>query len=137
MVDGLPSHLGDIGSESILDASISTGDLADSQVTNAKLGDNACSGGKLSPEVALCYTGSPSYGGQVIQVGTGTLVGSQLWVDFGTAFAAAPTVIATNTAQPSKVINVVAGSLQAGSFFAEGEAETDTFSWIAVGSGRV
>jgi len=101
-MDGLSSHLGDIGSESILDASISTADLensiitsaklatdavetakiknvnvtsakiASSAVTNAKLDTSACSGTKVDSTVGIVGIGSPSTYGNIIQAGNVT-----------------------------------------------------------------
>jgi len=97
-MDGLSSHLGDIGSESILDASISTADLensiitsakiASSAITNAKLDTSACSGAKVDSTVGIVGIGSPSTYGNIIQAGNVTTgAGSGGTIEFGNQFA--------------------------------------------------
>ncbi|RLG00036.1 MAG: hypothetical protein DRN49_03515 [Thaumarchaeota archaeon] len=138
MADGLPSALGDIGSESIADAGISTADIANSQITNAKLAANAASGTKVSAEFGTIAAGSPTAYGQSVQAGTGTLgAGSDVWVTFGTAFAASPTAVVATPLESLQSLFVETGSINAGSFYVQGETASETFSWIAVGSGRL
>lgn len=147
MPDGLPSALGDIGSESILDLGIDIADLAADSVSGAvlanggvggaKLAANAVSGANITSEYGVVIAGSPAGYGQSIQCGNGTLgAGSDLWVAFPKAFLAAPTSIVCTGRSANTGFQVIAGSIVAGSFYVQGETASATFSWLAVGSGR-
>jgi hypothetical protein len=136
----LSSHIasGNVLSAQISGAQVLKSHIASGNVLIAHISGGQVSGNVVSAEYPVCYTGSPGIGNTAIQFGTGTIgAGSSVWVAFGTPFAAAPQVFLTNTKTVSKVVNVVAGSTNAGSFFAEGEAASDTFSWLACGSGRI
>src|SRR3990167_870516 len=80
-------------------------------------------------------TGSPTTWGKLVQGGTGALGGgSTAWVTFGTGFAATPTVVvcqAPITAGNNDLI-VIAGSLNAGSFYIQGKTASEAFNWIAL-----
>lgn len=132
MADGLPSHLGDIGSESILDASISTADIADSQVTTAKIAANAVTAAKH----AFIGTGSPTGYGLSVQTGEFvTSAGSVYAAAFGTAFAAAPIAFASVTKDSTGWAAVSA--VNATGLDIISEAASQSGAWIAVGSGAL
>jgi hypothetical protein len=134
----------EIGSGAILSANISGAQvlkthIASGNVLVAHISGGQVSGNVVSLEYPVAKTGSPGIGNIAFQFAKGATLGagSTLWVVFGTPFAAVPAVVVTNTKTVSKTVNVVAGSVTAGSFFAEGEAASDTFDWIACGSGRI
>lgn len=140
--DGLPDrevHSTTFSGTNVLGTNISGTTLAvgAGEVGNAELADAACSGTKVSAEFGTIANGSPSAYGQSVQAGTGTLgAGSDVWVTFGTGFAAAPEVVVTPTASLQDIF-VEAGSTNTGSFYAQGETASETFSYVAVGSGRL
>jgi len=105
------------------------------EITAAELGSGAVLPAHLGSGLAIVHTGSPAANAPVtIEYGTGTLsAASVLWVAFGSPFAAAPQVFAQNTLTSAKTVLVAAGSNNAGSFFAVGEAAADTFNWVAIG----
>ena len=107
-----------------------------SEVGNAELANNAASGIKVSLEYGVIATGSPVVYGLGTQVGAGSLGGgSAVWTVFGKPFAAAPRVIVTPVGPTARTsINVFAGSITAGSFFAFGGAADENFHYIATGS---
>jgi len=75
-------------------------------------------------------SGTAVYGAQV-RAGSGALsAGSLAWVLFPTAFAQVPSVTLSNrtTAAAMHV-----GSIAVGSFYVEGAAASEAFTWIAVG----
>ena len=79
----------------------------------------------------IVNSGTAVYGAKII-AGSGVLgAGSNVWITYPVAFTSTPTVIATNNKTIAKVVNT--GSFGIGSFYAEGEAAADNFSWIAVG----
>lgn len=167
MADGLASHLGDIGSESIIDGGISNADLAAGQVSgtvlatgcvinryisagqisgttiasgciiNRYMATDACSGLVVQSAFPTLTLGSPATVGNCIQAGTGTLSsGSIKWQVFQTAFKASPVVLVQNTKTADAPIYVVAGSINTGSFYCVGKTASDTFAYMAIGSGR-
>ncbi len=72
-----------------------------------------------------------------VQAGSGALTGGSVaWQVFPTAFTSVPAVLVTNSKTVSSDINVVAGSTTLGSFYAEGETASDTFTWMAIGMKR-
>lgn len=121
---------------------VATYELAAASVTDAKLASGNVmaahiSGGQVT-QTQMAYgfigTGSPTVYGNSMQFGTGTLgAGSDVWVAYPTAFKAAPQVIVT--ANNSSLGAIAVGSITTGSFYAIGETASDTFNYIAVGSG--
>lgn len=89
-------------------------------------------GGK---QIAVATTGSPaSSSTKRFQAGTGTLgAGSDVWVTFGEAFSSSPdSVIATPNASLQDIF-IEAGSVNAGSFYAQGETASEDFYYQAIG----
>ena len=77
--------------------------------------------------------GSPAAYGARLQCGSGaTSAGSLVWQVFGTAFAETPTVVASPVTSMSG-LNVPAGSVALGSFFAFSEGASQAFNWVALG----
>ena len=77
--------------------------------------------------------GSPAAYGARLQCGSGaTSAGSLVWQVFGTAFAQTPTVVASPVTSMSG-LNVPAGSVALGSFFAFSEGASQAFNWVALG----
>ena len=117
-----------------------TGSLtSDSQISGANVyGGTAVEGVAVSNTDGLLKSvaiGSPSsvYGAS-IQAGSGTLsADSGLWIVFPTAYANRPIVHVTNWTSVSTDVNVLIGSLNAGSAWIEGETASDEFGWIAIG----
>ena len=138
--DGIPSlefNSATLSGSQIFMTNISGGTLAvsASEIGNAELGANAASGLKVSSEYGT-MTGSPAVPGNCLQFGTRTLgTDSGLWLIYGTAFKAAPVVTVTNTKTLTAL--QISGTVNAGSCFVIGTTASDTFSWIACGSGRV
>lgn len=72
--------------------------------------------------------------GAKIQAGSETLsADSGAWVVYPVAYSNSPIVTVTNLTTVSSDVNVLIGSLNAGSAWIEGETAADEFSWIAVG----
>lgn len=115
MADGLSSQLGDIGSESITDQSVSASDQA------------------------FIGTGSPvTYGQSVLSGQVATTPGSVANVTFGNAFAAAPQVSIGALNASDRTVTLEPGSLTTTGFTALSHgAGSILFSWIAVGSGQI
>ncbi len=86
-------------------------------------------------DFAAVKMGSPAAGGRFIQAGSAALsAGSAAWVVFGTPFGAAPQVTVANYSNILGIF-VAAGSINAGSFYAEGATASSVFGWHAIGSG--
>ena len=84
---------------------------------------------------AAVKTGSPAAGGKFVQAGSAALsAGSAAWVVFGAPFGAAPQVSISPYTNYGGIF-VAAGSINAGSFYAEGETASSVFGWHAIGSG--
>lgn len=79
-------------------------------------------------------SGTAVYGAKV-QAGSGALsAGSVAWIVYPVAYTGTPSVDVTNmTSISTNGIMVTAGSLNAGSFYVEGETASDEFSWQAIG----
>jgi len=156
MADGLQSALGQIGSNSILDASLSTADIADAAISGALIADQGIGAGKIKNAaltatqlannsasgaiVATAFptvkTGSPSVGGNSIQFGEDSAIGSPGgWVVFGTGFAAAPKVLLTSVGSTAQIAPYLV-TIAAGSFQYVGE-NTIVHHYTAIGSGRI
>lgn len=115
--------------------------VAAGTVGNAELANNAASGTKVSLEYPVALgLGSPAIGNIAFQAGSSaTTGGSQVWLVFPTAFAAAPqsvVVAPLNLASAAGNLLTV-GSVTAGSCLVQSEAASKTFSWFAIGSGRI
>ena len=139
MADGLPNALGDIGSESILDASISAADLASSSVTTAKIAASAVTTAKLASQSVtadkqnFAGIGSPTTVGNSIQsLDFVSSAGSVATVQFGTAFAAAPNVVAHAVGGLAAQPSVSAGSVVINTTNASASGTI-----IAIGSGAL
>ena len=129
MPDGLSTQLGELGSESILDLGVSTADLAPTSVTAAKLGVESVTASKQK----FLGTGSPTVFGNSGQSGDFVSnAGSVAVVQFGTAFEAAPFVVA-NAA--GGIASIPAAS--AGSVVIESTDASVSGTWIAIGSGAL
>lgn len=115
---------------------ISAAEIGSGNVIAVNISGNQILYTKAGSGVPTLRTGSPSgYATCGIEYGTSTLgAGSNVFVAFGTAFAAAPYVVVQNTKTAAKHIVVPAGSITAGSFYAIGEAASDTFHWVAFGT---
>lgn len=115
---------------------ISASEIGSGNVIAVNISGNQILYTKAGSGVPTYRTGSPTgYPTCGMEAGTATLgAGSTVYVAFGTAFAAAPYVVAQNTKTAAKHIVVPAGSISAGSFYAIGEAAADTFHWIAIGT---
>jgi hypothetical protein len=120
---------------------LETGSISVLVAGSQQIGSTEIASGAVLPYhcgsgIALVKTGSPTESvAAFIQYGTGTLsADSGLWVVFGSPFLAAPTVLVTNSKTVAKTVNVAAGSVTVGSFFAEGETAADTITWIAIGT---
>jgi len=129
MADGLSYGLGKIGSESIADSGVDAADLASSSVTTAKIAAAAVTAAKQG----FVGIGSPTGFGNSIQMGEIVAsAGSVAEIAFPTAFAAAPTVIATfvggTAAHPS---------VSAGSAIINTTSASASGVWIAIGSGNL
>jgi len=99
---------------------------------------NGATGTTVGLEFATIKTGSPSVGGNALQFGTGdTSAGSILWVVFGTAFKAAPSIALTTIGATANGTSVIGSPVVVGSFLAVSEVASQPFHWIAAGSGRV
>lgn len=118
MADGLSSALGDIGSESILDNSLSNADLANDAVSGAKIADGGIDYSKIT---SAMQAGSNATG-----------AGSEVWVEYPSTFASIPqSVVCTTKGDTSAKVS--AGSIGAGSFIATShDAASVNFSWLAV-----
>jgi len=96
---------------------------------NATVTGSAIVGGKLASSAGA---GSPTTWGKNSQAGAFlTDAGSQLWVVFGTAFSAAPTVIAG--AGVGTTDGVMLGEVKAGSFQALSNTASKSGTWVAIG----
>ena len=134
--DGLPDL--EVHSTTVSGTTAQFGDaeLGAGAIGNAEIADDACSGTKVSNEYSPIKTGSPSVGGLSILTGNvNTGAGSNATVTFGTAFAAAPTMFVTPTADTTGWMRV-AGTVTA-SGVVESESASVSGAWIAIGSGRV
>lgn len=114
-------------------------------VDPAEIASQAVSGNKLAsggvplvacaPAIGEVLTGSPAVGNTVIQFGAAsTGAGSDAWVVFGSAFAAAPAFVALSNG----AVEAACGSpVVAGSAYVRMATASKPFSWLAAGSGRV
>ena len=112
--------------------------IVNSSITNLQMATNGATGTTVGLEFATIKTGSPSVGGNALQFGTGdTSAGSILWVVFGTAFKAAPSIALTTIGATANGTSVIGSPVVVGSFLAVSEVASQPFHWIAAGSGRV
>jgi hypothetical protein len=130
MVDGLNSQLGDIGSESILDAGVDVADLAGSAASGTKV------------DVAFATVADNSGGkGNSVQFGEFVTNGGAATVTFGTAFQGTPTVVISNKGfTPTDNIGTMRVTATSTTTFGVTSAITgasQSGAWIACGSGRV
>lgn len=125
-----------IQSGAVLDEHISGG-----QIINSHFASAAVSGTAVSLEYATVKgIGSPAQTNIAIQAGSNaTDGGSQVWLVFPAAFAAAPrSITATALNAAAGAGNVLSiGSVTAGSALVQSVGASTVFSWIAVGSGRI
>ena len=146
MVDGLPSELGEVGSESILDRGVDSADLALESVSGGIIASggvdiqhyvsSSISGAPVSAEFSPVRVGSPSTSiGNMIQAGSDTTsAGSTVDIVFGVAFLAEPFVVVTPRDAVTTTCRVLDSN--AGSFTCESTAASESFNWVAIGSGR-
>lgn len=81
-------------------------------------------------------TGSPSAWSKLIQAGSSALgAGSDVWIKFGTAFAAAPASVIVTTVDGGTAANndLMTGSFTAGSVYVRGTTASEAFYYIAIG----
>lgn len=137
MADGLNSHLGALGSESIATGAVGAAEIADASITTADLANNACSGGKVSAEYGVIEAGSPAAGGNSLLAVDGTTgAGSSVWVLFnGAAFAAAPQCVVS--ARVDGIGWFAVSGVSAGSALVLSQNASEKFTLLAVGSGRI
>lgn len=141
-----PYFLGSITSESqISGANIySTGDFigenvyGDTMVSGATVKATTVSGGtfhqssKGTLQSVSIGSGTASYGA-FIQAGSGALSsGSTAWIEYPVSYSGKPTVLTQNYSSFTG-IKVNVGSINAGSFYAEGETASDEFGWESIG----
>lgn len=109
-----------------------------SSISGATVKADYISGGqiRINDEGILHSTsiGSPtSVYGAKIQAGSGALsAGSDGWIVFPTAYTGVPTVNVSNRTNLA-YMQVVAGSINAGSAYLLGATASDAFSWVSVG----
>ena len=123
-----------LGFEEVNQAVTSTATLSGTNV----FGAGSVTGGRVINAVGRLRstgTGSPSTFGNAIQGGAGTTgAGSELWANFGTVFAAAPTSVVASAAGDAAVYLSV-GSISAGSCIVTSHGAASTaFTWIAIGA---
>jgi len=109
--------------------------IADVQATGLNIyatGSILAGGRRLNSNGA----GSPTTWGKIVQGGTGTLGGgSDVWVTFGTGFSTTPdSFVAIGAATSPNSIACIAGSLNAGSAYVQGEVASEDFYWVAIGT---
>lgn len=77
-------------------------------------------------------SGTTTFGARIIAGSTALGAGSNVWEEFSTAFNSTPIITLGNMTQTDGIM-FPAGSISAGSFYAEGVNASDEFSFIAIG----
>jgi len=128
----------EIGSGAVMTVNISGG-----QVTTAKIAALAVTAAEIGAAAVTAAKqnciglGSPVLVGNHLQIGSGvTGAGSDVWHLFPTAFAAAP-IVTVSQAETKEAIQAPIGSMVAGSFYVQTVGASQTFTFIAVGSGNL
>ena len=137
LVDGLGyEELGQVGSQ-VANLWLTGSIVAESKISGAQVFSAGSVRGKLigdsDGKLRSSCIGSPSSFGKLVQGGNATLgAGSDVWIVFGTAFSSTPEITFGNLTQAGNIW-AVAGSLNAGSAYVQGDNASDKFSWIAIG----